>query len=138
MAPDLAKKLTDFVAPFVERSKLAQAFNWEGYAAEHIAAFQNLLGEKITVKEFQGERKEQYARIHLHRQEQARNDFITQHVGNSVIKCAVCKERMWRKPQMPRVNWNGLPPHKEIHNPVIQEMIHGAPRRRDEYLSKHE
>lgn len=41
---------------------------------------------------------------------------------------------MWRVPQIPMVNWNGLPPHLEhTRGPAIQEMIDGAPVRREEY-----
>lgn len=41
---------------------------------------------------------------------------------------------MWRVPQMPMVNWNGLPPHREhLRAPVVQDMIDGAPQRREEY-----
>lgn len=48
--------------------------------------------------------------------------------------CPQCGGQMHRSPQLPRVNWNGLPPHLEHTRPkAVQDFIDSAPRRRDEY-----
>lgn len=54
-------------------------------------------------------------------------------LADPLVFCEVCNKPMHRKPQMPNVNWNGLPPSQANDNPIIREMIEGAPQRRDEY-----
>lgn len=64
---------------------------------------------------------------------------ISHGMNDAVVPyCPTCKAAMHKKPQAPMVNWNGLPPHLETHNPVVREMVNGAPKRRDEYAKNHE
>lgn len=55
-----------------------------------------------------------------------------------VVYCPRCGRAMYKKIQAPNVNWNGLPPHLDHNNPVVREMVKGAPKRRDEYAKIHE
>lgn len=53
--------------------------------------------------------------------------------AQSEIICG-CGLAMWRKPQIVGVTWGGLPPSRAGMSPVVQDMIDGADKRRDEYL----
>jgi len=54
---------------------------------------------------------------------------------NPVVNCDVCGKEMHRVPQMPMVNWNGLPPHEADRSPkFMKEFINSAEQRRDKYL----
>ena len=52
--------------------------------------------------------------------------------------CHVCQEQMWRKPQMPAINWNGLKPSQGELAPVIQDMVNNEDENRDNYLARKE
>ena len=54
----------------------------------------------------------------------------------TAVMCETCGEEMWRVPQPQRVNWNGLPPHKETH-PRLQRFIDDTPRRRERTEAKY-
>ncbi len=64
------------------------------------------------------------------------HDLTTAHGmnDNPLITCPVCGEKMHRKPQAPRVNWGGLPPHADTgRSPSIQGMIDNADQRREQF-----
>lgn len=64
---------------------------------------------------------------------------ISHGMNDAVVPyCQICKAAMKKKVQAPNVNWNGLPPHLDHNNPVIREMVQGAPKRRDKYAERHE
>lgn len=52
--------------------------------------------------------------------------------------CVECGGKMWRKPQMPAVNWGGLSPSQGELAPVIQDMVDHEDKNRDNYLAKKE
>ena len=52
--------------------------------------------------------------------------------------CQDCGEKMWRKPSMPAVNWNGLKPSQGELSPVVQDMVNHEDENRDNYLMKKE
>lgn len=67
-----------------------------------------------------------------------RHDLMVTHGMQDTpqVICEICGAVMRRKPTAPNVVWGGLPPHLEHLRPkVAQEMIDGAPRRRDEYAA---
>jgi hypothetical protein len=52
------------------------------------------------------------------------------------VTCTLCDLQMWRIPQTPNVNWNGLPPSQAGEmSPEVKDAIYNQDRRRDEYLS---
>jgi hypothetical protein len=52
------------------------------------------------------------------------------------VKCELCQLPMWRVPQIPMVNWNGLPPHLEHLRPrAATQMIQNEERNRYNYLA---
>jgi len=55
----------------------------------------------------------------------------------SDVYCNECGSVMWRKPQLLRINWNGLKPSQgEIH-PNIREFIDDTPRRTEAMEEKY-
>ena len=52
--------------------------------------------------------------------------------------CHQCGTEMWRKPQMPAINWNGLKPSQGELAPAIQDMVNNEDENRDNYLAKKE
>lgn len=56
------------------------------------------------------------------------------------VLCPDCGRKMRRLiVTMPRVNWNGLPPHLDRgHGPAAQDLLSNVDRNRDEYLQKKE
>lgn len=53
---------------------------------------------------------------------------------NPVIICPSCGAEMHRKPQLVRVNWQGLPPHKaHLRSPAVQSMINNADENRERF-----
>lgn len=54
------------------------------------------------------------------------------------IKCIICGERMWRKPQASAINWEGSKPSGGGPAPDVQRLIDTAPERKDEFLRRHE
>ena len=52
--------------------------------------------------------------------------------------CNECRTAMWRKPNMPAVNWNGLKPSQGELAPVIQDMVDYEDENRDNYLAQKE
>ena len=58
---------------------------------------------------------------------------------SGMITCTLCDLQMWRVPQTPNVNWNGLPPSQEREmSPEVKDAIYNQDRRRDEYRAKKE
>lgn len=56
---------------------------------------------------------------------------------NPSVNCTICQAPMHRVPQVPRVNWNGLPPHEADRRPKhMQRFIDDAPNRRARYLAE--
>lgn len=56
------------------------------------------------------------------------------------VLCPDCGRKMRKLiTTMPRVNWNGLPPHRDQgHGPAAQELLQNVDRNRDAYLAKKE
>lgn len=52
--------------------------------------------------------------------------------------CFICNEKMWRKPQMPAVNWGGLKPSQGELAYSIQDMVDNEDENRDNYLERKE
>jgi hypothetical protein len=47
-------------------------------------------------------------------------------------KCIICGGIMWRKPQIPMINWNGLKPSAGELPPAVQEHVDNVDRIREE------
>ena len=54
------------------------------------------------------------------------------------VMCQICGNKMWRKPQVPAINWNGLKPSQGELAPAIQEMVDNEDENRDNYLGNKE
>ena len=46
--------------------------------------------------------------------------------------CPICDGGMWRKPQMPAINWNGLRPSQGDLPPAIQQHVNHVDQIREE------
>lgn len=54
---------------------------------------------------------------------------------SGTVICAACGLEMWRKPQLFRVNWSGLPPSKQVElHPEVKDAIQNGERNREKYL----
>lgn len=55
-------------------------------------------------------------------------------------RCARCKKPLHRVPQMPMVNWNGLPPHEADRRPkAIQDWLNSdTAKSRDKFNQRKE
>lgn len=54
------------------------------------------------------------------------------------IICVACGLKMWRKPQVVMVNWNGLKPSVGELDPEVKELIDTQDERRDKFIERHE
>ena len=64
---------------------------------------------------------------------------VNQHMAtNERVICIECGSVMWRKPQVVRVNWNGLKPSQGELHPELKELVDTAPERRAEFEIVHE
>lgn len=54
-----------------------------------------------------------------------------------LVPCAECGQRMRRVPQAHAINWGSLRPSAGELHPNIQRAIADAPRKREEYMEKH-
>ena len=53
-------------------------------------------------------------------------------LDDAIIKCSECGAAMYRRPQLPMVNWNGLKPSQGEISPHIKRHIeYDAPRNRE-------
>lgn len=59
-------------------------------------------------------------------------------VVNEARICDRCGKKMWRKPEAPNINWNGLRPSQGKLNPELQSLVDNEDRRRDNYLAMKE
>lgn len=67
----------------------------------------------------------------------------TQEVEHSInespiVACRICKSIMHRRPQMPNVNWNGLPPSKGQMLAEFKKFMNTREERRDKFAEEHE
>jgi len=53
------------------------------------------------------------------------------------VICVKCGSRMWRKPQAPAINWNGLKPSQGEHSAEFQHRFNNIDRIRDETDAKY-
>ena len=52
--------------------------------------------------------------------------------------CLECMALMWRKPQMPAVNWSGLRPSQGELAPLIQDMVDNEDENRANFIKRKE
>lgn len=59
--------------------------------------------------------------------------------NKSGARCKKCGKPLHRVPQMPMVNWNGLPPHEADRRPKFaNDWIKNADKNRDTYKKRKE